>query len=127
VIPIGSIVKWVAIAGIVSSILYAGNRIYEYHLDQIDNAVNTAKLETAVRLQEAVTIRDKALREQSREELEIIEKELIIERAKVNDLRRMLLIDHDLNRLLQRKPGLILTRVNKGTEEVLKELEEITQ
>lgn len=126
-IPIGSIVKWVAIAGIVSSILYAGNRIYEYHLDQIDNAVNTAKLETAVRLQEAVTIRDKALREQSREELELIEKELIIERAKVTDLRRMLLIDHDLDRLLQRKPGLILTRVNKGTEEVLKELEEITQ
>ena len=50
-----------------------------------------------------------------------------VERDKVSNLQRQLLIDHDLDRLLQRKPGLILPRVNRGTEEVLKELEEITQ
>jgi len=39
----------------------------------------------------------------------------------------MLLVEHDLDRLLQRKPGLILPRVNKGTEDYFKALEAATQ
>lgn len=124
---IGAAVKWGSI-GIIAIALIAGVKWgYEYHLDQIDAAINTAKLEFAIEKQEAVSRREEILREEARREKEAIEIRLKAERAKVNDLQRMLLIDHDLNRLLQRKPGLILTRVNEGTETVLKELEEITQ
>jgi hypothetical protein len=124
---IGTIFKWGAIFTIVTTIGWAVKSGYEYHLDQIDAAVNTAKLEFAVEKEEALNKREKILREEAKEDLKVIEQELKVERAKVTDLRRMLLIDHDLDRLLQRKPGLILPRVNKGTEEVLLELEELTQ
>jgi hypothetical protein len=126
-IGIGSIVKWVAIAGIVAAIGTGIKKGYEYHLDQIDTAVNTAKLEFALAEKKAIEAREKILKEEAKKDRELIESELKVERAKVSDLQRQLLIDHDLDRLLQRKPGLILTRVNKGTEEVLKELEELTQ
>ena len=48
------------------------------------------------------------------------------EENKNNKLERMLLIDHDLDRLLQAKPNLIINRVNKGTDEVFSKLEDIT-
>lgn len=124
---IGSAIKWIAIAGIVASIGYGLNRIYEYHLDQIDTAINTVKIEMAIEQNELIHTREKELREISAKDKKRIEIELRVERAKVTDLRRMLLIDHDLDRLLQRKPGLILPRVNKGTEDYFKRLEEITQ
>lgn len=125
--PIGTIVKWVAIAGIVSTMAYGLNRVYEYHLDQIDAAVNTVKVEMALEQNELINTREKELRQESALEKERIEVELRVERAKVTDLKRMLQIDHDLDRLLQRKPGLILPIVNKGTAKYFKELEEITQ
>lgn len=125
--PIGTIVKWTAIAGIVAAIGWGIKSGYEYHLDQIDAAVNTAKLEFAAEKQRAVDAREEIIREELKIERAIIEAELKVERARVTDLRRMLLIDHDLDRLLQRKPGLILPRVNQGTEEVLFELENLTQ
>jgi hypothetical protein len=126
-IGIGSMVKWGAIVVIVAAISTGIKKGYEYHLDQIDAAVITAKLESAIKEQEAVKEREAILREKSKKDREAIETELEVERAKVIDLRRQLLIDHDLDRLLQRKPGLILNIVNKGTEEVLLELEELTQ
>ena len=126
-IPIGSIVKWAAIATIFSGIIYAGSRIYEYHLDEIDEAVNTAILESAAETQRAVTAREEEVRKVLDAEREVVEKELVVARNKAVDLERMLLIDHDLDRLLQRKPGLILPIVNEGTVEVLAELEELTQ
>jgi hypothetical protein len=126
-IGIGTAAKWFAILAIVSAIGYGVRSGYNYHLDQIDSAVNTAKLEFAVEKQKALDIREEELREISEAEREEIENRLIAERRRVSDLQRMLLIDHDLDRLLQRKPGLILPRVNKGTEAVLKELEVLTQ
>lgn len=48
------------------------------------------------------------------------------QKEKSNKLEKMLLIDHDLDRLLQAKPNLILTRVNKGTREAIDNLESIT-
>jgi hypothetical protein len=126
-IGIGTAVKWVAIAGIITALGVGISKGYEYHLDQIDAAVNTAKLEFAVEKQEALNAREAELRALSKADKDAIEIVLVAERAKVNDLRRMLLIDHDLDRLLQRKPGLILPRVNKGTEIILLELEELTQ
>lgn len=126
-IGIGSMVKWGAIAMIVVAIGTGIKKGYEYHLDQIDAAVITAKLESAVKEQEAVREREVILKAKAKKDREEIEAVLKVERAKVIDLRRQLLIDHDLDRLLQRKPGLILNIVNKGTEEVLLELEELTQ
>jgi hypothetical protein len=125
--PIGSIVKWGMIAGILASLIYVGNRIYEYHLDQIDKAVIATKVEVILEQSELRDTMQTELREESRKDKEKKEQELKVERKKVGDLQRMLLIDHDLDRLLQRKPGRILTRVNRGTEEYFKSLEEITQ
>ena len=126
-IPIGGIVKWVAIVAILGIIAAGVKRGYEYHLDQIDIAVNAAKTSLVLAQNEAVRKREIELRSESVREKQLIEKELVVERAKVTDLQRMLLIDHDLDRLLQRKPGLILTRVNAGTELYFKNLEEATQ
>ena len=126
-IGIGSIVKWVAIAGIVSGLLYAGNRIYEYHLDQIDTAVNTAKVEQALELNEKTRERESVLREVAAQDRARIEAEVAVERNKADKLERMLLIDHDLDRLLQGKPETILRLANKGTVDYFKELEELTQ
>lgn len=126
-IDINGIVKWVAIAGIVSSLMYAGKNMYEYHLDQIDLAVTKAQLVSNEQARIIATEREQFLRDKAKEERAIIEAELIIQRNRLNDLQRMLLIEHDLDRLLQRKPGLILPRVNTGTENVLRELEELTQ
>jgi hypothetical protein len=44
----------------------------------------------------------------------------------LDKLKKQLLIEHDLDRLLQRKPVLILNRVNAGTVGVYTELEELT-
>lgn len=119
--------KWFAILGIITALGASIKIGVNYHLDQIDKAVNNAKLEFAVEKQKALNIRESELKLQAELNKEIIEQELIVERKRVNDLRRMLLIEHDLDRLLQRKPGLILPRVNKGTEDVIKELEDLTK
>lgn len=125
-----SILGYIKIAGIgigITAITFAGYKVYNYHLDAIERAVDTVKLELAVEAQEAVNKREQELLEKARQEKELIETELAKERRKVSDLQRMLLIEHDLDRLLQRKPGLILPRVNNGTEEYFKELEEATR
>jgi hypothetical protein len=126
-IGIGPAIKWFAILTIVAAIGTGIKKGYDYHLNQIDAAVNTAKLEFAIQKQEALNVREAELRELAKADRDAIEIELNKERAKVDGLRRMLLIDHDLDRLLQRKPGLILPRVNKGTEDILLELEELTK
>lgn len=126
-IPIGSIVKWTIILAIVGILATGIKKGYEYHLDQIDTAVNAAKVELVLAQNELQREREDRLRIESIKEKKLIEEQLKVERAKVTDLQRMLLIDHDLERLLQRKPGLILTRVNAGTEAYFKELEEATQ
>jgi hypothetical protein len=126
-IGISGVVKWVAIGSIVALLASGINKGYKYHLSQIDEAVNTAKLEFAVESQEMVRQREDTLREEARIAREVIEVDLQRERDKTNALRRQLLIDHDLDRLLQRKPDSILRIVNSGTENVLKELQELTQ
>lgn len=128
-IPV-NILAYLKLGGIVllvSGLTYGGYKVYNYHLNAIEQAVNTVKLELAVETQKAVDKREKILLEKANQEKELIETELAKERKRVSDLQRMLLIDHDLDRLLQRKPGLILPRVNKGTEEYFKELEEATR
>lgn len=126
-IGIGSMVKWGAALAMLVILATGVKKGYEYHLDQVNAAVNTAKLEFAVTSQEAISHREDVLREEARVNREIIETELEVERTRVIDLRRQLLIEHDLDRLLQRKPDSIVRIVNAGTEKVLKELEEMTQ
>ena len=126
-IGFGSIAKWLAILAIVGIVATGIKKGYDYHINEIQEAVNTAKLEFAVTRQEAVNRAQDIMKEQSALEKERIDAVLKIERNKVKDLERQLLIDHDLDRLLQRKPVLVLNIVNKGTEEVLKELEDATQ
>ncbi len=120
-------VKWLLILSIVGILAKGVHFVYEYHLDQIDTAVNAAKIALVFEQNEVQKVREEELREISRKDKEKIEVKLKAERTKVSNLQRMLLIDHDLDRLLQRKPGLILTRVNKGTEAYFKALEEATQ
>lgn len=119
--------KIAGILGIILALGYGVNWVYGKHLDAINNAVNVAMLEAGAARQEAVNNATDKLREENKIEREALQAELRKSRAKVSDLQRMLLIDHDLDRLLQEKPGLIVPRVNKGTEAVLKELEELTQ
>lgn len=128
-IPAGimSGLKIFAILAIISSIGYGIKWTYDKHLDAIDNAVNQVKLEAALAEADAVRKVTAQLRVEQEAERMAMQEELDRARASSDKFRRMLTIDHDLDRLLQRKPGLILPRVNEGTEEVLKELEELTR
>ena len=119
--------KWLAILAIISIIGFGIKAGYNYHLNEINQAVTTAKLQFAVEKQKALDDREVELKKLAEADRQRIELELAAERNRVKDLRRMLLIDHDLDRLLQRKPGLILPRVNQGTEDVIKELEDLTK
>lgn len=124
---IGPAIKWVAIVvalGIVGKGLHF---TWNWHLTEVENAIENTKKDLIADQNELIIKVELQAKEKNRLERERIQKELKVERAKVNDLRRMLLIDHDLDRLLQRKPGLILTRVNKGTEQYFADLEEITK
>ncbi len=123
----GSYGKMILIVGALGAILLAVNKVVNYHFDQIDFAVNAAKVNLIMEQNEVQQELREELKQQSREEKEKIEIKLKVERTKVSNLQRMLLVDHDLDKLLQKKPGLILIRVNKGTEEYYKALEELTQ
>lgn len=126
-IGLSTSIKWGAALAIITILGFGINRGYNYHLDQIDKAVNAAKQEFALDRANAVREREKELEEIAKVEKDIIESQLRYEKMKVTELRRMLLIEHDLDQLLQKKPGLILTRVNEGTEAYFKELEDVTQ
>jgi len=112
---------------ILSMVGWGIKKAYNYHLDQIDKAVVAAELEASVSRTNAVRAVQEGLLAQSKANREALEKEIQVEKERVSDLRRMLLIEHDLDRLLQSKPGLILNIVNEGTEEYYQELEDITQ
>lgn len=123
----GNYGKWILIAAAFAAVSIAVNKVVNYHFDQIEFAVNAAKVDLIMEQNEIQQEIREELKQQSREEKEKIEIKLKVERIKVSNLQRMLLVDHDLDKLLQKKPGLILTRVNKGTEEYYKALEELTQ
>lgn len=119
--------KLFAVLAIISALGYGVKWTYDKHLDAVDTAVNVALLEAAQERQVIVNNVTETFRKQNEQDREEFQRKLNESRREVSDLRRMLLIEHDLDRLLQEKPGLILPRVNNGTEEVLKELEELTQ
>ena len=126
-IGLGTAVKWGAALAIITILGFGIKGGYNYHLDQIASAVETAKQEFALDAADALRKREADLREIAKVEKEIVDGQLRYERSKVANLRKMLLIDHDLDQLLQKKPELILIRVNAATAEYFKELEETTQ
>ena len=120
-------IKIFGVIAIISSLGYGVKWTYDKHLEAIDNAINQVRLETAIQEQRLVEEITRELELQIEAERLLMQAELSKTRATSDNLRRMLSIDHDLDRLLQRKPGLVLPRVNKGTEEVLRDLEELTR
>jgi len=126
-IGISTMVKWGVILAIVTTIGFGLNKLYHMHLDVVAAAVNEKTLEIAIASAESRKIREDELREESARNKKKLQAEVRVEKAKVDNLERMLLIDHDLDRLLQQKPGLILNIVNKGTAKYFKDLEKATQ
>jgi hypothetical protein len=100
---------------------------YTWHTDKLEEAIRTTQNEIVLEQTLYRVDREKKLKIQSQQDLKVVEKSLKEERLKVTKLEQQLLIDHDLDRLLQRKPGLILIRVNKGTDKYFKDLKEATQ
>ena len=124
---IGSAVKWIVIAGILSSILYGLNWVYDYHLDAIQTAINDTKLEFANQQKEVKEVVVEKLIDLSEEERSKLEAEAEAGREEVEKLRRMLKEEHNLRKLLQSKPDLIISRINDGTAKYYAELEEATK
>ena len=128
-LPAGIVVgfKWLAALGIVSIGAYGIHWLWNQHLTAIDNAVNQVKVEAAINEGRKVREITEQLKAEQEAQRIALQAELERARATSNSLRRMLTIEHDLDRLLQRKPGLILPRVNEGTKEAIERLEELTQ
>jgi hypothetical protein len=79
-------------------------------------------------IQEQLEYETQNLKEQiedNKKEMQQLSSSLRKEQLRTKDLERMLGLDHDLDKLLQAKPGMILKRVNDGTAEVLQEFEEV--
>ena len=98
----------------------------DWYENKIDEAFEQGKQQIiSIAKEEAIQSYTEQL-ERNKKDRVALESRLVLERKKVKDLERMLLVEHDLDRLLQAKPGLILPRVNKGTQDVLKRLEEVS-
>jgi 5-bromo-4-chloroindolyl phosphate hydrolysis protein len=104
-----------------------GITAFNWHTRILNDAVTAATNVIALEQQIKSDEREKELLEIAKEDLEVVERQLRVEKQKVVKLEKQLLIEHDLDKLLQQKPGLILSRVNEGTAKYFQELEEITQ
>jgi len=69
-----------------------------------------------------------ALREDIREQTKRLDQlgESLAENRRESEKLRDIFAEHDLEKLAKAKPGLIENRVNKGTKDVLRNLEELT-
>jgi hypothetical protein len=121
---ITSKIKIFLVLAILSAV--AGSSVYvvNWYDTQMEIAFETGKDEiVSLAKDEAIRSYEEQL-EQNTNAKVVLEKELQTSKAKVSKLERLVLVDHDLDRLLQVKPGLILRRVNTGTTKVLSNLEE---
>jgi len=64
---------------------------------------------------------------ENKEEVNTLRLEIREKDKEVTSLRQKLQVDHELDALLQAKPGLVLRAVQNGTDEVLRDFEEITK
>lgn len=98
--------------------------VLNWHDNQVDEAYKRGRQEVInVAKDEAVRSYAEQFEENKNEQVALDEK-VRIQQRKVRDLEKRLLIDHDISKLLQAKPQLILNVINRGTEEALILLEE---
>ena len=93
--------------------------------DLVECMANQARLETALEVQKQSLARVEAQRQIDQKKLNELAKNYQASNKEVNDLRRML-SKHDLGYLMLRKPGLVENRMNRATEALGRELEELT-
>ena len=108
--------------GLALVLLYGAYQLFQYHKDTIDAAVVAAQNTLILEQEQAINKREEELLAVAKADLQDVEVRLDVSRKKVSDLERQLLIEHDLDRLLQRKPKAVLRIMNNGTKEYLREL-----
>lgn len=118
----------IKIAIVLVVLLGAGGAFYYVKQLQHDNEmlkINQAKLEEAVSEQQEVI----AMQKESFEKIQTANAELNDKVAELNKAKNELqnkLAKHDLNFLAVEKPGLIQRIINKGSKDVLNEIETLT-
>lgn len=120
-----SSIKIIMIVGVLA---VAGGGLYYVQKIQHENEilkVNQVKLEESITEQQEVI----AMQKKSYEEIMVANNELSDKVKELNGAKAELqkkLADHDINYLAVQKPGLIERIVNKGTKDVLNDIENIT-
>ena len=93
--------------------------------DVVECMANQARLEDALEVQKQSLARVEQQRQIDQKKLDELAKNYQASNKEVNDLRRML-SKHDLGYLMLRQPGLVENRMNRATEALGRELEELT-
>ena len=118
----------IKIAMVVVLLAGAGSAFYYVKQLQHDNEVlklNQVKLEESITEQQEVI----AMQKKSYEQIMVANVELTDKVKELNGAKAELqkkLADHDINYLAVEKPGLIERIVNKGTKDVLNDIENLT-
>ena len=118
----------IKIVMIVAVLAVAGGGLYYVKKLQFGNEllkVNQVKLEESITEQQEVI----TMQKQSYEKIMVANNELSGKVKELNGAKAELqkkLADHDINYLAVQKPGLIERIVNKGTKDVLNDIENIT-
>ena len=116
----------IAVIGLVGGVVYGGYYYYKDTQSRIQTLTeNNSKLEVATQQQEQ-TINTLI---EDREKFDELNKELQVKLDKANQYRDTLidkLRKHDLANLSLKKPGLVEKKINNGTKELFRSLENIT-
>ena len=114
------------VVGLIGGVVYGGYYYYKDTQSRIQTLTeNNSKLEVATQQQEQ-TINTLI---EDREKFEELNKELQVKLDKANQYRDTLidkLRKHDLANLSLKKPGLVEKKINNGTKELFRSLENIT-
>jgi hypothetical protein len=116
----------IAVMGLVGGVVYGGYYYYKDTQSRIQTLTeNNSKLEVATQQQEQTI---NTLVEDAKKFAEL-NKELQVKLDKANQYRDILidkLRKHDLANLSLKKPGLVEKKINNGTKELFRSLENIT-
>ena len=116
----------IAVIGLVGGVVYGGYYYYKDTQSRIQTLTeNNSKLEVATQQQEQTI---NTLVEDAKKFAEL-NKELQVKLDKANQYRDTLidkLRKHDLAKLSLKKPGLVEKKINNGTKELFRSLENIT-
>lgn len=111
----------------ISLFSFISYKLYTYHTEAIEVAVSNNTNELLLEQERLINEREAELLELSEIDKEQLENRIQTQSKQLRELEKQLLIDHDLDRLLQAKPGMILKIVNDGTKQFYKEVEEATK